>query len=287
MVSVSRRLAKSMVLRMLSRVSPGSPMMKSPWIDQAELLAVGGEALRHVDGGALLDVLEDLLVARFVAHDQQAAAGFLHGLERVVIGGDARGAGPGEVERLELLAELDGALLAVVEGIVVEEDFLDLRELLERVADFVGDVVGGAQAPAVAGVRLRPQAEGAHRRAAARGVERNERVEQERNVVARDVEIALVDLGDPGQRVQIFDGGAFGIVDDLAVLAEADAGQFFERLALGVVDDLMIELAAHHEIDGLGAEQGLVRLGGDGGPTKATFSFGLTSFIISAIFTST
>ena len=150
-----------------------------------------------------------------------------------------------------------------------------LRELLERVAHFVGHVVGGAQPPAVAGVRLRPQAEGAQRRAAARGVERNERVQQERNVVARDVEIALVDLGDPGQRVQILDGRAFGVVDDAAVLAEADAGQLVERLALGVIDDLVIELAAHHEIDGAWCRSSV--FSGSmvtGGPTKATFSFG-------------
>ena len=30
---------------------------------QAQLLAVRGEALRHIDGGALLDVLQNLLVA--------------------------------------------------------------------------------------------------------------------------------------------------------------------------------------------------------------------------------
>ena len=125
----------------------------------------------------------------------------------------------------------------------------------------------------MAGVGLRPQAEGAERRAAARGVERNERVEQERNVVARDIEIALVDLGDPGQRIEVFDGGAFGIVDDLAVLAEADAGQFFERLALGVIDDLVIELAAHHEIDGLVQVERLIRLGGDGRSDEGDLQF--------------
>ena len=103
MVSVSRRLAKSIVLRMLSRLSPGSPTMKSRVDDQAELLAVLREPLRHVDGGALLDVLQDLRVARFVADDQQPAAGILHRLQRVVIGGDARRAGPGEVQRLQLL----------------------------------------------------------------------------------------------------------------------------------------------------------------------------------------
>ena len=114
----------------------------------------------------------------------------------------------------------------------------------------------------MAGVRLRPQAERAHRRASARSVERKERIQQERDVVARDVQIALVDFRDPGQRVQILDDRPFGIVDDLAVLAIADARQFLERRALGVGDDLMIELAPHDEIDGAGRAQGLFRLHG-------------------------
>ena len=82
--------------------------------------------------------------------------------------------------------------------------------------------------------------------------------------------------------------GPSGLLTICAVLAEADAGQLFERLALGVVDDLVIELAAHDEIDGLGARCRV--FSGSmvtGGPTNATFSFGLASFIISAIFTST
>ena len=69
----------------------------------------------------------------------------------------------------------------------------------------------------MAGMRLRPEAEGAQRRATARRVERNERIEQERDVVARDIEIALVSLGHPRQRIEVLDGGAFGIVDHLAV----------------------------------------------------------------------
>ena len=64
---------------------------------QAQLLAVGGEAFRHVDRGALLDVLQDLLVARLIAHNQQPATGFFHSLESVVIGSNARRAAPGEV----------------------------------------------------------------------------------------------------------------------------------------------------------------------------------------------
>ena len=82
--------------------------------------------------------------------------------------------------------------------------------------------------------------------------------------------------------------GPSGIMDDAAVLAEAHARQFVQRLALGVVGDLVIELAAHHEIDRLGSRSSV--FSGStvtGGPTNATFSFGFESFIISAIFTST
>jgi hypothetical protein len=69
---------------------------------QAEVVAVLGEVARALHGGALLDVLEDLRIAGLEADDEQAAAGFLHGLQRVVVGGDARGAAPGEAERLQL-----------------------------------------------------------------------------------------------------------------------------------------------------------------------------------------
>ena len=98
--------------------------------DEAELVAVALEVECALDGGALLDVLQDLRVAGLVADDQQAAAGFLHGFEGVVVGGDARGAGPGEAEGLQLLAELDGAGLLDVEGVVVEEELFDVGEEL-------------------------------------------------------------------------------------------------------------------------------------------------------------
>ena len=70
---------------------------------QAQLVAILGKAHGHVDGGALFDVPENLLVAGFIADNQQTAAGVLHRLQRFVIGGDARGAAPGEVERPQLL----------------------------------------------------------------------------------------------------------------------------------------------------------------------------------------
>ncbi len=51
--------------------------------------------------------------------------------------------------------------------------------------------------------RLRPQAERTLRWAAAGAVKRNERVQQERHVVARYIEIALVNIGDMGQGIKV------------------------------------------------------------------------------------
>ena len=81
---------------------------------------------------------------------------------------------------------------------------------------------GADLAPAVAGVGLRPEAEGTHGGAAARGVKGDEGVQQERNVIAPDIEIALVDLGDPRQRIQIIDGRRLRIVNDTSVQAVAE-----------------------------------------------------------------
>ena len=65
-----------------------------------QLFAIGGEAASHVDGRALFDVLQDLLIAGLITHNQKTAARFLHRLERVVVGGNARGAAPGELKLL-------------------------------------------------------------------------------------------------------------------------------------------------------------------------------------------
>ena len=113
-----------MVLLMVSRVLAGQAEDEIAVNDQAELVAILGELAGALDGGALLDVLQNLRIAGFVADDQQAASGFLHRLQRFEVGGDARGAGPGQAQRLQLGAEFDGARLLDVEGVVVEEKFL-------------------------------------------------------------------------------------------------------------------------------------------------------------------
>ena len=69
-------------------------------------------------------------------------------------------------------------------------------------------------------------------------------MQQKRNVVACYVEIALVNVGDVRQRVEILNLRRIGIVDDLAILQERNAGNFRQRLAIGEVDDCVIKLFA-------------------------------------------
>ena len=69
---------------------------------QAQVVAVLGEGARALHGGALLDVLENLRIAGLEAHDQQPAAGLLHRLQRLAVGGHARSAAPGQAQRLQL-----------------------------------------------------------------------------------------------------------------------------------------------------------------------------------------
>ena len=219
--------------------------------EQSQLLAVLGELASAFDGGALLHVLQDLRVARFVADDEQAASRFFHRLERFVIGGDARGARPGHLQRLQLFAKLDGARLLNVEGVVVEEEFLHPGPVLHGLLHFGGNGVRRALAPRVSAERLRPEAEGTLRRASTRGVERDERIEQERHVVLAGIDVALVNVNHIGQRVEVRHGRTIGIVNHGAVGSTVRRTQdFAQRLAVGVFHGGVVELAAHDEIDG-------------------------------------
>ena len=93
-------------------------------------------------------------------------------------------------------------------------------------------------------------------------------MQQERNVVLRDIQVALVDVGDPGQRVEILDLRAVGIVHDLAVLAVADAENLFERLAVGEFDDGDSRTRGGRRSRWPCTRSGLVGIGGDGRPDE-------------------
>ena len=90
-----------MVLRMDFFVSPGRPRIKSPWYDQAKLVAGTGKVQCTLDGCALLEFLRILRIARTNPTIKQPAARFFHSLQRVIVGRDARVAGPGEIEGLQ------------------------------------------------------------------------------------------------------------------------------------------------------------------------------------------
>jgi hypothetical protein len=92
--------------------------------DEAKVMTVLFEVAGALNGGTLLDVLENLRIAGLEADDQQPAASFLHGLEGVIVGGDPGVAGPGEAEGFEFSAKLNGTGLLDIESIVVKKNSL-------------------------------------------------------------------------------------------------------------------------------------------------------------------
>ena len=172
-------------------------------------MAVFGKLAGALDGGALLDVLQNLRIARFIADDEQPASRFLHRLKRFIIGGHARCAGPCQSQRLQFRAQFDGARLLDVESVVVEEKFLHVRPMFFRLAISRSNVVARALPPWMSAERLRPQAEGALRGTSAGRVQRDVRMEQERNVVTAYVQVALVNVSHVRQSVEIL-GSADG-----------------------------------------------------------------------------
>jgi hypothetical protein len=275
MVSQSSDLAKLMVLRIDSLVSPGRPRMKSAWmVRPSEWQSLANWRARSTVAPFLtfLRICGSPDSKPTMSRRQPDS---LHGLQRVVIGGDARGAAPGEVQGLELLAQLDRANLLDVERVVVEEEFLDLGEVLLGPLQLGGNIVCRPLAPGVPAQGLRPQAEGALRGAAAGGVERDVGMQQEGDVVLGHVHVALVDFGGPGHGVQVFCLRAVGVVDHFSVELVADAEDLAEGLALGKLNDRVIELAAADEVERRTLVEGFVRRGGDRRADKGDFDGGV------------
>src|SRR5204862_174249 len=100
------------------------------------------------------------------------------------------------------------------------------RKIFQHVLALIRDIGGRAQSPAMSRMGLRPQAERTHGRAAARRVERKVRVQQKRNVVLPEIQIALVNLRYPRKFVQILNESAFRVMHESAILSETNAGQF-------------------------------------------------------------
>ena len=195
-----------------------------------------------------------------VADEEEPQAVLAQHLERLVGHVGLGVARPGDAEPPEPAGDLLRPGAVVGEGVVVEEELLHLRELALGKGDLIDYVPGTPRAVAVAADGLGPEAEGAARFAAAPGVEREIGMEEIADEIVLDHEVALVDLGDPGQRVHVLDDGPLGVVHHRAVHPVADTVDLGQRAALGDLLDGEIELAARDEIDGLrGGERGAGR----------------------------
>ncbi len=201
---------------MVSLVSPGKPENESAVNQDAELAAVFGEAPRDIGAQPLLDVEQDLIVARFVADQQQPQAVVLHHLQGLVGHVGLGVAAPSHAELAHAARDgLDARQVrGVGEGVVVEHDLLHFRHVLLDPPHFCEDVLGRAHAVAVTADGLRPQAEGAFRAAAAAGVEAHVGMLQVADEVVLDLQIALVDGRDERQVVHVLDDGARQVVHD-------------------------------------------------------------------------
>src|SRR5216684_4289082 len=226
----------------------------------ANLAAVLHERARHLHRGALLDILQNLRIAGLEAHDKEPCARIRHAPQRFIITMHARRGRPAEFQRLELAAQIQYAVLANIKSIVVEENFLHLRKIFDRLFYFARHVLRRARAPRMPRNGLRPHAEGAQRRATASRIERHERMQQKWHVIVLDLQVALVNVRGKRQRVQLFrvQLRPLRAVYDLAVLAIADTQNLAQRFAVRVFDHRMVELPARHEIDVLAGTQRLV-----------------------------
>src|SRR5215813_14121733 len=244
--------------------------------DDAELVTVLGEAPGHVDAHALLDVVQDLLIAGLVTDQQQAQPIVLEHLQ-----GGARHvglcvAGPDDAELADLARERLDARQVVGQRVVVEEEFLDLREGGARPGQLLDHMPDAAHAVAVAADGLRPQAEGAARFAAAAGIERDVRMPQVAAEIILNDEVALVDRRDEWQVIHVLENGTFLVVHDGAIRpAPGQPGDPAELASLSHLLDGEIELVARDEIDGGGSHKARLGLDGDLRTDHPDLEFGL------------
>src|SRR3954451_19078500 len=146
--------------------------------DDAKLAAILGESFGNVDEHAFLDVVKDLLVAGFVADQQEPQAivlQYLQGRPRHIGLGIAR---PDDPELSDLAPNRFHARYVVCQCVVVEEEFLHLWKCLLLPRELFDHVAAAAGTVAVAADGLRPETERATRLAAAAAVERDVRVLQ-------------------------------------------------------------------------------------------------------------
>ena len=260
------------IQRLLDRLAgfAGEPQNEGAVDDDAELVAVFGEAAGKIHPHALLDVDQDLLIAGFVADQEQTQAIILHdfeGLARNIGLGVAR---PRDPELAKLLRQRFDARQVVGQRVIVEKEFLHLRKGAHRPFHFRDDVFDRAHAITVSAHRLGPQTESTARFAAASRVERDIGVQQIAAEVVLDLEVALVHRRHPGKRIHVLEHRAVFVVDDdplrVAVGKPLDAAP---GIAVGDFLDGEIEFVAGDEIDGAPGDETFLGFDRDFGADEA------------------
>src|SRR5262249_32715032 len=137
------------------------------------------------------------------------------------------------LQGLQGFAQRQRAPLPPGKGVIVKEDLPQVREEYLRPPDFSDDIGNAACAPGMAADGLRPQAEGAQCRATARGIKRDVWMQQKRDIILRDIEVTLVDLGSKWQCIEILEEWSWWIMDNLASMLEAHTGDLGERFPGG------------------------------------------------------
>src|SRR5215813_742603 len=159
----------------------------------AEIVAVLGEPPRDIDQHSLFDVVQDLLIARFVADQEQSEPVVAQDLQRPTRDIRLGIAGPRDAKLSEFAGNGLCARQVVGKGVVIEEELLNLGECRLRPSDLVDDVANAAGAVAMTADGLRPQAERAARFAASAAVEGDVGMLQIADEIPLNVEIPLVD----------------------------------------------------------------------------------------------
>src|SRR5581483_7337903 len=186
----------------------GKSKNESTMDGDTQFMAILGEAAGDVDAHALADVMQNLLIAAFVADQQQPQAIVAHDFQCVARNVGLGVAGPDHSELAELARDRFGPRTVVREGVVIEEKFLHLRKSLLGPAHFLDHVADAARPVAMTADRLRPQTEGAARFTAAPGIERDVRMLQITDKIILDGEIALVNRRYERQFVHVLQNGA-------------------------------------------------------------------------------
>src|SRR5262249_20028483 len=211
----------------------------------SHFLAILRESASLFDCCTLFDVLQNLWITGFKPDNEEARSSVRHGLQRFIVAVHACRTRPPKPQGLQLCANIEDAVFADVERIVVEEKFLCLREQAKRLPDFPSHVFARANSPGMSGKRLRPQTKRAERRTAARRVKSHIRMKQEWNVVSLDRKVAFVNLGRERQLIEIFrlKLRPRRVQMNAAIVSVTRTCNLTERLTLRELDDGVVEFA--------------------------------------------